>query len=266
MGEKGERCQKPSVRRLLLLGLAAAFASASSSASATDERTTAFAIVDGRERAISPGEIVAQGRRTGDRCFFRGNVAIGGHLPEEQGSVGLEIQSRTDQKCRMRIISIKPVSGTPAYQTTPVNVPHPLTRRLADPGALRNEIMLLHKGWAKHTVVEYVNITASEVYVEMGYRRVEDVVKDGRNPAFYDYTSDVPGWEVTNEAYTWWPYGPDYVYIYRRTHFTNGAPPRPSYDLSARFDADPRPGFICGFGDGNLPTGWDRECSGGVYY
>lgn len=102
--------------------------------------------------------------------------------------------------------------------------------------------------------------------MEMKYTRDQGVVYGGSDPRYRDYNSNWPCWDKDNEAYRWNPSGPYEVFLYRRTHFHNCTPPRPTYDLSARFWANPGPDFFCHMPSGSLPPSWDLRCHGGVYW
>ncbi|MEX0992230.1 MAG: RHS repeat-associated core domain-containing protein [Actinomycetota bacterium] len=122
-----------------------------------------------------------------------------------------------------------------------------------------------HHGWVKATVEEYVNITVNTVFVDVYYWRNGFTVK-GTGKAERHWV-DVPGlWTMQREAFTKHFTKGSYIWAYARVHFHSDVFPRPDYDLSAEFRADPGPRAICTLSDGNLPLGWGTRCESGIYY
>jgi hypothetical protein len=239
------------VAMLILLSVPAG--AADSTAGVTLPSGVHVTVGDGRTMApASVGSVVAQGTLTPgfDACSFSTPSVIGGSIPDDVGPIALSITTHMDSSCTVRITSI-------------LVSPNPPTEPSGSGAAPASEVY--HRGWAFHTVFEYVNITVTEERVKMTYTRNGSQVYDGRDRFGQDYTDILP-WHTDLEAYNWDPDGPTAVFNYRRTHYSSLLPPKPGYTISARFTADPGARFTCGWYQGTLPLGWDRTCSGGLYW
>jgi hypothetical protein len=230
----------------------------------------ATAEVNGTETPVQAGSVIAQGVPDGGgNCVFSSPARIQGYPSDAAGADGVDAATRMDDSCRLVVASVTEIapssntrpddSGTFDVDTSPAADP---------PGSGVGETPYTpvnHRGWAKNTITEQFGVTATEVYVQMDYTRNGGSVYNGRSPAQRDYHSHIPCWVTTNLSYTWSPYGPTYIDIYRKTHFHNSCTAI-DYTITAKFYANPDPHFRCTMPQGSIPGIWRMNCAGGIYY
>jgi hypothetical protein len=206
----------------------------------------------GQREVIEEGDVIQQGTKEGEFCHYDEKNTVGFAVPDDIGPVAYHIVLGQDDDCDIVVEAAEPIKPPEDEPRT-----NPISRR---GGAVS------HRMWAFHTVFEYVNITTSEERVKLTYDRDGGQVFNGRDKFRYSYVDSQGVWSTDHQAQNSDLNGPTEVFYYSRTRYWSSVPPQPDYALSARATADPGPRHSCSFSQGDLPFGWDRECSGGLFY
>lgn len=242
--------------------------------------------VDGEEEVVSEGEVVAQGSENAQGECTYGSLRIGVSAPQDLGreseaAVEFDVTISPDKDCTLSVENISVAETSPPLGPASESVAASESD-LAVGGAMPDEEpesghpippnpppsapSVYHAGVSRAVVQEQFGLTASETETGMAYTRRGDRVFDGRDPSFDEYNSHAPCWSHDNLRWVWWPEGPGYVYIQRKTRWWNCTAPRPDYTLRAKFWADPGVGWDCWMTNGSLPPFWDLRCRGGLFY
>jgi hypothetical protein len=222
----------------------------------------ATVVLNGHEVPATPGTVIAVGQAGSAGCEFRTfRAEVSGRVPDDMGPAAMAIRIEVDELCQMVVSSVEvitPPAPPPATDSGAIAVGTAAITEAATTA-------VNHYGWAKGWVEEYVNIPVTRTNVEMKYKRDGGRVFGGSAGSCWPW-NDGGGWTVRFESCNWNPSGPNQVWIKGQYHFSSWIPPQPSYSLSAKFRADPGPGYSCSLTNGSRPWGWGFECDGGVYY
>lgn len=207
--------------------------------------------IDGVKEPIKEGDVIQKGVRVGENCYYDKDNTVGFSLPDDMGAVAYHVVLGQDADCDLIV-----------EEAAPMEPPkdEPGTEEVARRGLVE------HRMWAFHTVFEYINITTSEERVKLTYDRNGSFVVNGRDKFRLSYVDSEGAWSTNHQAQNSDLNGPNEVFYYSRTRYWSPVPPTPDYALSSRATADPGNRASCSFSQGNLPFGWGRECSGGLFY
>ena len=76
-------------------------------------------------------------------------------------------------------------------------------------------------GGLGYTILEQFDVPATYVYAHLYYWEEDDSVSGGHSSYAYCWNSWFPGWTIEDWSSTYYPHGPDYVWIEVEGEFQN---------------------------------------------
>ena len=83
----------------------------------------------------------------------------------------------------------------------------------------------------RYTILEQFDVPATYVYAHLYYWEEDDSVSGGHSSYAYCWNSWFPGWTIEDWSSTYYPHGPDYVWIEVEGEFQN--------DLNIEYEVHP---------------------------
>ncbi|MFH1774216.1 MAG: hypothetical protein ABH874_04565 [Methanobacteriota archaeon] len=122
------------------------------------------------------------------------------------------------------------------------------------------------EGWAENRYEEQFHIDVTKTSVDMDYWDDGSKVYNGHDAWVRTWWRSGTGWYKISSGGSYYPYGPNEVWVYGYGEFSNSL--NPSYfwhKLHAEFDGYPGGlySYACWF-EGNQPPLWHTHCSGGI--
>ena len=191
------------------------------------------------------------------------------------GSTPLAISWRFDEQCRAVVYDIRPVleaENTLAHATPPEDgrlnapaidlAPSGSDRATTAGSASDSSSGEERAGWVSYTILEQFDVPATYVYAHLYYWEEDDSVSDGHSPYAYCWNSWFPGWTIEDCTSTYYPHGPDYVWIEVEGEFHNDL--NIDYTQYAQWYGTAYGySYRCDLTEGALPILWEEVCRGG---
>ena len=118
-------------------------------------------------------------------------------------------------------------------------------------------------GWVKYFIGEQFDLPATQVYAEMGYEDYGDTVGGGHDPHARCWTSSFPVWTIEDCFSSYYPHGPDYVWIEVTGEFSHSL--SIEYTQYAQwYGTSNGYSYQCSLIEGSLPPFWEEFCYGDV--
>ena len=128
--------------------------------------------------------------------------------------------------------------------------------------SFRAENTLDSAGWVGYTILEQFDVPATYVYAHLYYWEEDDSVSGGHSPYAYCWNSWFPGWTIEDCSSTYYPHGPDYVWIEVEGEFQNDL--NIEYTMYAQWYGTAYGySYTCDLTEGALPIFWEEVCRGG---
>ena len=223
-------------------------------------------MIDGEETAIGVGSVLGQATLRDSKCVVDAPITVGARVPN--GSAGSVINWAFDEECRVVVQEIRrglvddtgPAEGGQSESPTPsaTTPPHQSSH-----GANVASSVETSTGWVSFYIGEWFDLPATQVYAEMGYEDYGDSVGGGHTPYARCWTSSFPVWTIEDCYSTYYPYGPDYVWIEVTGEFSHTL--NIEYTQYAQwYGTSNGYSYTCTLTEGSLPPLWDEFCYGGV--
>ncbi len=248
---------------VVVIGLVSTFLGGSTAFASDPPEAIPIAVDDGDVRTIQVGSIVGQATLQDSECVIGTVISVGGTIPS--GASPMEVVWELDEDCSVVITEIRRAGVTDDAAPSGQHAnPDPISDASLSPSfAVYNLINSNnHTGWVKYTILEQFDVTATEVYARLTYTKYHGSVGDGRSPYAYCDHSDFPGWTIESCTSSYYPHGPDEVWIDVTGEFNHTL--NIEYTQYAKWWATPSEHeFRCELTEGSLPIFWRESCAGG---
>lgn len=230
------------------------------------EEAEAFGVVDGQKIALRVGSVLGQGTLRDSKCVFGAPVTVGAQSPN--GTPGLVIGWAVDEECRVVVQEIRPGqegdTGTIEDGQSDTPTPSRAEQHQQTPSGVGvSSSVETQTGWVSYYIGEQFDLPATQVYAEMGYDDYGDSVGRGHNPYARCWTSSFPKWTIEDCYSSYYPDGPDYVWIEVTGEFSHTL--GIEYTQYAQwYGTSNGYSYRCTLTEGSLPPLWKEFCYGGV--
>ena len=233
----------------------------------------ALGFSQGQETEIQVGSVVGSATLRDSMCVIHTPIKIGARV--QNGSSPLAISWRFDEQCRAVVYDIQPISeaeNTLAHTAPAENgqfispvpglVPSGGEPMATEDTGVDSSSREERAGWVGYTILEQFDVPATYVYAHLYYWEEDDSVSGGHSPYAYCWNSWFPGWTIEDCSSTYYPHGPDYVWIEVEGEFQNDL--NIEYTMYAQWYGTAYGySYTCDLTEGALPIFWEEVCRGG---
>ena len=218
------------------------------------------------ETAIEEGSVLGQATLRDSKCVVDEPITVGARV--SSGSSGAVIIWAFDEECRAVVREIRPGQVTDpgeaedGHSESPAPSEAEVSNSESDGSSLASSVET-KTGWVSYYIGEQFDLPATRVYAEMGYEDYGDSVGGGHNPYAQCWTSSFPVWTIEDCYSSYYPHGPDYVWIEVTGEFSHTL--NIEYTQYAQWYGTSN-GFSyhCTLTEGSLPPLWEEFCYGDV--
>lgn len=210
------------------------------------------------------GKVISEGKKLDNGNCWVNYVVVGwGNLDYPSGRINVTV---TDD-CKVIITDV--ALDKAAYKGKPQKGGESENKRL-DPHKVEEQFSIQsaieREGWAENRYEEQFHIDVTKTSVDMDYWDDGSKVYNGHDAWVRTWWRSGTGWYKISDGGSYYPYGPDEVWVYGYGEFSNSLDPDYFWHkLHTEFDGYPGGlySYACWF-EGNQPPGWHTHCNGGI--